>query len=139
MSINTTATCGRQEGEEMWRMLSRGESAHYRQNLPPNRVCTSVPSLFVTGKTSLHSWIPVVSGSDPPLQENPVRGSSSSPSQFSSLCRDTESTSVCSYSRTTSSSSEEYSTLTLTLPPGVWPCSHRFDSTEQICSNRGTG
>ncbi len=32
-------------------------------------------------KTSLHSWMPVVSGSDPPLQEKPVRGSFSCPSQ----------------------------------------------------------
>ena len=50
---------------------------------------TSVPSLFWTGKTSLHSWMPVVSGSEPPLQENPVSGSSSWPSQFISPCRDT--------------------------------------------------
>lgn len=32
-------------------------------------------------KTSLHSWMPVVSGSEPPLQEKPVRGSLSCPSQ----------------------------------------------------------
>lgn len=32
-------------------------------------------------KTSLHSWMPVVSGSDPPLQEKPVRGAFSCPSQ----------------------------------------------------------
>lgn len=47
---------------------------------------TSVPSLFTTGKTSLHSWMPVVSGSEPPLQENPDSGSSSEPSHSSSLC-----------------------------------------------------
>lgn len=52
---------------------------------------TSVPSLFWTGKTWLHSWMPVVSGSEPPLQEKPVSGSFSSPSQFSSLCRNTKS------------------------------------------------
>lgn len=52
-------------------------------------VSTSVPSLFWTRKTSLHSWMPVVSGSEPPLQENPDRGSSSCPSQFSSSCRRT--------------------------------------------------
>lgn len=34
-------------------------------------------------KTSLHNWMPVVSGSDPPLQEKPVRGSFSCPSQSS--------------------------------------------------------
>lgn len=45
---------------------------------------TSSPSLFWTRKTSLHSWMPDVSGSDPPLQENPVRGSSSLPIHFSS-------------------------------------------------------
>lgn len=44
---------------------------------------TSVPSALVTRKTSLHSWMPVVSGSDPPLQENPDSGSSSCPSQSS--------------------------------------------------------
>lgn len=44
---------------------------------------TSLPSALVTGKTSLHSWMPVVSGSEPPLQENPDSGSSISPSQSS--------------------------------------------------------
>lgn len=50
---------------------------------------TSSPSLFLIGNTSLHSWMPVVSGSEPPLQENPFSGSSSRPSQFSSPFRNT--------------------------------------------------
>lgn len=52
---------------------------------------TSSPSLFLIGNTSLHSWMPVVSGSEPPLQENPFRGSSSRPSQFSSPFKNTAS------------------------------------------------
>lgn len=44
---------------------------------------TFLPSGLSTRKTSLQIWIPVVSLSEPPLQENPVRGSSLSPSQSS--------------------------------------------------------
>ena len=42
---------------------------------------TLCPSGLSTRNTSLQIWMPVVSRSDPPLQVNPVRGSSASPSQ----------------------------------------------------------
>lgn len=49
------------------------------------KLCTLLPSGLSTTKTSLQIWIPVVSLSQPPLQVNPVRGSSSPPIH-ESLC-----------------------------------------------------
>lgn len=47
---------------------------------------TLLPSGLSTTKTSLQTWIPVVSLSQPPLQVKPVSGSSSPPIQESPWC-----------------------------------------------------
>jgi hypothetical protein len=94
VSINSTATCGK-------RRLSNDILIHCQvhkvwfksiKNSVTNQVSlhlliTSSPDGTLQIKGSLHSKIPVVSRSDPPLQLNPSNGESSSPNQSGCPCR----------------------------------------------------
>lgn len=73
--------------QEHWNTMRHSSVYNLFSHTTNSTSGTSLPSALVTGKTSLHSWMPVVSGSEPPLQENPDSGSSSCPSQSSLSCR----------------------------------------------------